>query len=105
MRGPRPAQLGGRGEQVIDLAQAILDRDHLETPLLEQILAEPVAAVHLEHQPAQVADALVAGARERTSLAAQRTGVGAGVRGDSAVALVLAQEASEQACHRGGECS
>ena len=64
-----------------------IDRDHLEAALLEEVLAEPVTPVHLEHEAAQVADPLLACAHERSPLAAEGAGVWAGLGGDGAVAL------------------
>jgi hypothetical protein len=63
-------------EQGVDLTEAVLDRDYFQALLDEQILAETVTAVHLEHEAAEIADALLAGAHEGTALAAQRTGGG-----------------------------
>ena len=59
-------------EQLVDLEQTILDRDDLGGLLVDEVLAEPVLAVHLEHEPSEVPDALLAVAEEHSPLAAER---------------------------------
>jgi hypothetical protein len=62
-----------RLEQRVDVTKTLLDRYHLETLLNEQVLAELIAAIHLEHQAAQVADPFLARPDERPALTAKRT--------------------------------
>ena len=61
-------------EQLVDLTQPPLDRDHLLALLDQQVLLELVAPEHLEHQPAEVADALLARPDEGAPLAPERAG-------------------------------
>ena len=49
-----------------------LEPDQLRAPLEQQVLAEPVAPVHLEREPAEIAETLLANAQERTPLTPQR---------------------------------
>lgn len=65
---------GGEREELIDLEQAILGRDDVRRLLVDEILAEPILAIHLEHEPAEVSDPVFAVAEEQASLAAERAG-------------------------------
>jgi hypothetical protein len=62
-----------------------LQADQLSTPLEYEVLTEAVAPIHLESDPAEVAEALLAQTQKRTALAAQvaggRRGTAAGRRG------------------------
>jgi hypothetical protein len=89
-------------EQRVELLQTLVERDQLVAPLDEQVLAELVAAKHLEHQPTEIAQALLAHTQERAALAAELAGMGEGAarralrpraRGS---ASALAAEACEQ---------
>jgi hypothetical protein len=55
--------------------QPLLQPDQVDAAADEEILAELVAAVHLEHQAAQVAESLLACAQERTPLPPQLAGL------------------------------
>ena len=99
-------------EQLVDLPQALLDRDHLLALLDQQVLLELVAAEHLEHQPAEVADALLARPDEGSPFASQRArrrnalaagGVGGPLSGAGAEPLrgLLAEHLEQgDSCHR-----
>ena len=68
----RRAPLGDGGSSSSSISpQALLDRDHLQALLDQEVLLELVAPVHLEHQAAEVADPLLARADERPPLAPQ----------------------------------
>ncbi len=54
----------------VELRQALLEPDELGATVDEQVLAELVAAVHLEHETAEVAQASFAQLEERAALAA-----------------------------------
>jgi hypothetical protein len=58
-------------EQLVDLTEAPLDRDHLLALLDQQVLLELVAPEHLEHQPAEVPDAFLARPDEGTPFASE----------------------------------
>jgi hypothetical protein len=63
------------GEQeLVNLAQALFERDDLGRLLVNQVLAEPVLAVHLEHEATDVADLLLAKAEQAAALAAKVPG-------------------------------
>jgi hypothetical protein len=51
-----------RREQGVQLLQALVERDQLVAALDEQVLAELVAAEHLQHEAAEVAETLFADA-------------------------------------------
>jgi hypothetical protein len=55
-------------EQGVELLQAFVERDQLVAALDEQVLAELVAAKHLEHEAAEVAEALFPDAKKRAPL-------------------------------------
>ena len=71
-RDPGPAGRGGLDEGV-ELEDPLLERHELRALLEHELLAVVVAAVHLQHQPAEVADALLPGLQERAPLAAEGT--------------------------------
>ena len=48
-----------------------LEPDQLGAALEQQVLAEPVAAVHLEREPAEVAQLLLAKPQERAALTSE----------------------------------
>ena len=58
------------------LADALLERDELRGLLVDDVLAELVLPVHLEHEPAEVVDSLLAVAQEGAPLAAEPAGGG-----------------------------
>ena len=64
-RTPAAAAGRSRGEEPVDLADALLERDDLGRLLVEDVLAEVVLPVHLEDEAAEVADALLAVAEQR----------------------------------------
>src|SRR5204862_3759419 len=68
-----PAGRGGRDERV-ELEDPLLERHELRALLEYELLAVVVAAVHLEHQPAEVADPLLPRLQERSPLAAESAG-------------------------------
>ena len=70
--GERDTALG-RPEQRLQLAEPLVDPGQLGAALLDQVLTKVVAAVHLHHQPAEVAQPLLADALERAPLAADHT--------------------------------
>jgi hypothetical protein len=82
MRAPRDrrAAVAGRGcsarhgdrvEHRVKLVQALLERDDLAALLDQQLVPKVRASVHLERQPAEVADSLLARLDDDPSLAAQ----------------------------------
>ena len=113
-----PGTLRG-AEQDVELVDARLEADQLRAALEQQILAEAVAPVHLEREPAEVAQLLLAQPQERAALAAELArgrrvpaGVaaggaarpapaapcaGSGRRGTAASVLTAARRASPQA--------
>src|SRR5581483_1198165 len=56
-------------EQRVELGEALLELAELDAAVDEQVLAELVSAVHLEHQPAEVAQPLLAHREEAPPLA------------------------------------
>ena len=56
-------------EERVDLLHACLDRDELGAALDDEPGVEPVALVHLEREPAEVAQSLFAHLEERLALA------------------------------------
>jgi hypothetical protein len=52
-----------RGEQRVELLQAFIEGDQLVAAFDDQVLAELVSAKHLQHQSAQIAQALLADAK------------------------------------------
>src|SRR5207253_6101581 len=58
-------------EQLVEVVQPLLDADDLGRLLVDEVLAEPILAVHLQDEPAEVADPLLAQPHERAPLAAQ----------------------------------
>jgi hypothetical protein len=63
-------------EQCVQLLQPLVERDQLVAPLDEQILAELVAPEHLQHQPAEVAQALLANPEQGATLPSKLTWMG-----------------------------
>jgi hypothetical protein len=72
----RTAHRHGRGEQRVQLLEAFVEGDELVAALDDQILAKLVAAEHLQHQPAEVAQALFANPQQRASLLPQLARMG-----------------------------
>jgi hypothetical protein len=64
----RPPDGDSGCKQRVELLQALVERDQLVAALDQQVLAELVAAEHLEHEAAEVAQALFADAKQRTAL-------------------------------------
>lgn len=62
-------------EQHLDVCDAGLDPDELGAALLEQVAAPGAEAVHLDRQPAEVADPGLARGDKRGALAAQEAEV------------------------------
>ena len=60
-------------EQRVDLLDACLDRDELGAALDDEPRVEPVALVHLERKPAEVAQSLFAHLEQRLALALELT--------------------------------
>src|SRR3954471_1442144 len=67
-----------RGEERVEFLQPVVESEELVTAIDEEVLAELVSPEHLEHQPAEVAQALLAGAHQRAALATETPGVGQG---------------------------
>src|SRR6188508_1216171 len=69
----RGAGRGGGGangaEQDVELVDARLEADQLGAALEQQVLTEAVAPVHLQRQPAEVAQLLLTETQERLALA------------------------------------
>ena len=67
---------GGRDrlEHRVELAKPVLERDDLPALLDQQLVAEARAPVHLQRQPAEVADTLLARLHDRAPLAPERPG-------------------------------
>ena len=96
-------------EQFVDLPQSALDCDHFLALLDQQVLLELIAAEHLEHQPAQVADAVLARPDEGSPFAPQRARrrntLGSGRSGRTALGGSLRGPLAEpveqgDSCHR-----
>lgn len=64
-----PGGHGGR-EQCVELLESVVERDQLVAALDQEVLSKLVTAVHLEHEAAEVAEAVLTGTQERTTLAA-----------------------------------
>jgi hypothetical protein len=62
------------GEHLVQLVQACVQPEELAAALGEQVLAEDVPAVHLEHQPTQVTQLVFAEAHEGTALSTDHPG-------------------------------
>src|SRR5204862_4657269 len=67
----RPPGRNSRREQRVELLEAVVECNELVAPLDQQVLAELVASVHLQHQPAEIAQALLANTPQRAPLAAE----------------------------------
>jgi hypothetical protein len=89
-------------EQGVELLQALIERDQLVAALDQQVLAELVAAKHLEHEAAEVAKALFADSKQRAPLLPERTRMRKcsarrpGRAGALGYPLILAAEACKQ---------
>jgi hypothetical protein len=59
----RPTHGHSRGEQRVELLQAFVEGDQLVTAFDDQVLTELITAKHLQHQSAQIAQALLADAK------------------------------------------
>ena len=77
--GTPGARLRG-AEEDVELVDARLEPDQLGAALEQQVLAEAVAPVHLQREPAQVAELLLAQAQERAAVAAGSAAARLGVR-------------------------
>ena len=75
-RGASAPQATRALEERVDLARARLDRDELGAALDDQRLVEVVTPVHLERQPAELAQPILAEEQQRPALAAQVAGRG-----------------------------
>jgi hypothetical protein len=64
-------------EKVGDLFEPFIDPDDRGAALIEQIFPQPALPVHLDEEPAELAERDTARPFERASLATQETGVGA----------------------------
>ena len=69
--GADAAARHGGGEQGVELGEPLLEADELRAAVDEQVLAELVAAVHLEDEAAEVAEARLAELEEGAALAAE----------------------------------
>jgi hypothetical protein len=89
-------------EEGVELLQAFVERDQLVAALDQQVLAELVAAEHLEHEPAEVAKALFADTKQRAALLPELARMGEcparrpGRAGALGYPLILAAEACKQ---------
>src|SRR6185503_13861610 len=73
-RGPRPPARDGGGEECVEVGEPLLEPLQLDATVDEEILPELVATVHLEHQPAEVAEPLLARLEQCASLAPELAG-------------------------------
>src|SRR5205085_6447789 len=71
---PGNAPRGGCVEESVELEQPLLERGEIGAPLVDEVVPEALLPVHLEHEPAEVADPLLAQAQERAPLAAELGG-------------------------------
>jgi hypothetical protein len=71
----RPAYRDRRYEKRVELPQSFIQREQLLAPLDEEVLTELVAAEHLQHQPAEIAQALFSHSEQRTALLPELTGM------------------------------
>jgi hypothetical protein len=63
---------GHRGRQKdVELSEPVIESDELCAAVDEQVLAELVPPVHLEHQAAKVAEPLLAQSQQRASVSAE----------------------------------
>ena len=74
-RRRRASRRHGRCEQRVEFLQTLVEREQLVAAVDQEVLAELVAPVHLEHQSAKVTQPLFAGAQQRASLAPQQAGM------------------------------
>jgi hypothetical protein len=58
-------------QELVDLTEALLERDDLRGLLIDEILTEAVLAVHLEDEAAEVANLLLADTEQAPALAAK----------------------------------
>jgi hypothetical protein len=70
-RGCGTAGSRGHREERVELLQPLVEREELVAPVDEEVLPELVAPVHLDHQPAQVAQPLLPRSQEGAPLAAE----------------------------------
>ena len=71
-RSPPRARHGGQHR--VEIVDPLFERDDLPAAFDQQLVAEARAAVHLQRQPAEVADPLLASLQDRPALAPQRSG-------------------------------
>ena len=73
LAAPGRDPVSGRGQHVVELVQSRVQAEQLVAAFGEQVLSKPVAPVHLEHQPAEVAELLFARSGEQPPLATDDT--------------------------------
>ena len=98
--GPRLAAGDRGGEQRVELGEPLLEPAELEAAVDEQVLPELVPAVHLEHQPAEVAEPLLPDGEQ-----ARAARAGAGRRAESAANARAARRLVGRAAERGADSS
>src|SRR5205823_9288910 len=70
-----PTRRDGHGEQCVELLKPLVERNQLVAAVDQQVLPELIAPEHLEHQSAEVAKPLLAGAKQRAPLSSQQSGM------------------------------
>ena len=70
-RATPATETSGSLQECVDLTHSGLDRDELGTPLDDERLVEVVAAIHLEREPAELAEPLLTEDEQRPALAAE----------------------------------
>jgi hypothetical protein len=78
-------------EQLVDLGEPGVDAHHLRAPLVHEVVPPLAPAVHLDHEPPEVVEALVAGLQQGPALAAEDTRMRT-ARGDGRDGLGLLSE-------------
>ena len=77
-RWRRPPNRDGSRQQCVQLLQPLVESDQLVATLDQQVLTELVAAEHLEHQPAEIPQPLLAHSEQRPTLSPELAGMGEG---------------------------
>ena len=80
-------------KELLDLAEACVDPDDDRGALLEEVVAKAAAAVHLDEQPAEIAQRVLARLQQSPALAAQHSGM-CSARGDPGGSVGAAAEHS-----------
>lgn len=80
-------------QKLLDLAEPGIDADDDRRPLLQEVVAEPAAAVHLDEQPAEIAQGVLARLQQGPALAPQHAGM-CPARGDPGSSVDAAAEHS-----------